>query len=266
MHITAAVMEKADSTLRSRKIALEEVELEAPRADEVLVRITHAGVCWTDRGCIHGLEPYPTPGVLGHEGAGVVEALGSDVRAFKVGDRVMIGFPHCGRCAACRRGEPHYCDHAQTLLFSGHRLHGSGGVTRRGGEPLAARFQQSSWATHTLALERQLARVPEGLDLSLAAPLGCSISTGAGTVFHELAPTPGSSLAIFGVGQRRTRSADGRAPNTGNHVDRDRHRSGAPRARAPARRHSHVDTAVQPLTAAASRKNSSNRRLTSACG
>jgi NADPH:quinone reductase-like Zn-dependent oxidoreductase len=96
MQITAAVMNHADSTLRSREIALESVELDAPRADEVLVRVTHAGVCGTDRGCIHGLEPYPTPGVLGHEGAGIVEALGRDVRSFKPGDRVMIGFPYCG--------------------------------------------------------------------------------------------------------------------------------------------------------------------------
>jgi aryl-alcohol dehydrogenase len=201
MRITAAVMEHADGKLSSRKIQLEEVELEAPRAHEVLVRITHAGVCGTDRGCIHGLEPYPTPGVLGHEGAGIVDQVGRDVSAVRPGDRVMIGFPYCGQCRPCRRGDPHYCDQAQPLVFSGHRLDGSGGMTRLDGRPLAARFfQQSSWSTYTLALERQLAKVPDGLDLSLAAPLGCSISTGAGTVLHELAPRPGSSLAIFGVG------------------------------------------------------------------
>jgi aryl-alcohol dehydrogenase len=201
MRITAAVMSKADSTLSRREIKLEEVELEAPRADEVLVRITHSGVCGTDRGCIHGMEPYPTPGVLGHEGAGIVEEVGKDVRSVSRGDRVMIGFPYCGRCSACRRGEPHYCDHAQALLFSGFRLDGSGGMVRKDGKPVAGRFfQQSSWATHAIALERQLAKVPDGLDLALAAPLGCSISTGAGTIFHDLKPEPGSSIAIFGVG------------------------------------------------------------------
>lgn len=201
MRITAAVMAKADTTFSKREIALEEVELEGPREDEVLVRITHAGVCGTDRGCIHGIEPYPTPGVLGHEGAGIVEEVGRDARAFKRGDRVMIGFPYCGRCNACRRGDPHYCDHAQELLFSGYRLDGSGAMTRKDRQPLAGRFfQQSSWATHTVALERQLAKVPDGLDLSLAAPLGCSISTGAGAIFHDLKPEPGSSIAIFGVG------------------------------------------------------------------
>src|SRR3954468_1903972 len=86
------------------------------------------------------------------------------------------------------------------LTFSGYRIDGSSPMSRDG-ETLAGRFfQQSSWATHTVALERQLAKVPEGLDLDLAGPYGCSISTGAGTVLNELKPVPGSSIAIFGVG------------------------------------------------------------------
>jgi aryl-alcohol dehydrogenase len=201
MQIIAAVMERADGKLTRRKIELEQVELDAPRDDEVLIRITSCGVCGTDRGCIHGLEPYPTPGVLGHEGAGVVEEIGRQVSSVKPGDRVMIGFPFCGRCRTCRRGEPRYCEQGAQLSFSGHRLDGSGGMHRRGGEALAARFfQQSSWATHTVALERQLARVPDGLDLDLTGPYGCSISTGAGAVLNELRPYPGSSIAIFGAG------------------------------------------------------------------
>src|ERR1700712_4503774 len=176
MRITAAVMEKTDGKLRSHKIALEEVELEPPREDEVLIRITSAGVCGTDRGCIHGLEPYPTPGVLGHEGAGIVEEVGRRVSSVKPGDRVMIGFPFCGVCRSCRRGDPRYCEQGQGLVFSGYRLDGSGGMSRTNGVKLAGRFfQQSSWATHTLALERQLARVPDGLDLNLAGPYACSI-------------------------------------------------------------------------------------------
>jgi len=201
MRITAAVMEKADGTLTRRRIELEEVELDAPYDDEVLIRISSCGVCGTDRGAIHGLEPYPTPGVLGHEGCGTVEAIGRDVKAFKPGDRVMIGFPFCGECRSCRRGQPRYCEKGQGLVFSGYRLDGSGGMTRLDGEKLAGRFfQQSSWATHTVALERQLARVPDGIDLDTTGPYGCSISTGAGTVLNELKPLPGSSIAVFGAG------------------------------------------------------------------
>ncbi|EYD74320.1 Zinc-containing alcohol dehydrogenase superfamily [Rubellimicrobium mesophilum DSM 19309] len=86
------------------------------------------------------------------------------------------------------------------LTFGGHRLDGSGGMRRLGGEGLAARFfQQSSWAAHAVALERPLARVPEGVDPDLTGPFGCSISTGAGTILNELRPLPGSAVAIFGA-------------------------------------------------------------------
>ncbi len=194
-------MESADGLLSRRKIALEEIELQDPRDDEVLVRVSSCGVCGTDKGCIRGLEPYPTPGVLGHEAAGTVEAIGKRVSSVQPGDRVMIGFPFCGTCRTCRRGEPRYCHNGQKLMFSGHRLDGSSGMRRISGEDLAGRFfQQSSWATYAVALERQLAKVPEGVDLDLTGPYGCSISTGAGTILNELRPIPGSSLAIFGMG------------------------------------------------------------------
>jgi aryl-alcohol dehydrogenase len=201
MRITAAVMTHADSVLSRRRIDLEEVELDDPRDDEVLIRVTSCGVCGTDKGCIHGLEPFPAPGVLGHEGAGVVEAIGRDVKSVRPGDRIMIGFPFCGECRTCRRGEMRYCEKGQVLTFSGHRLDGSTGMKRLNGESISGRFfQQSSWSTYALALERQLAKVPDGLDLDLTGPYGCSISTGAGAVLNELKPIPGSSIAIFGAG------------------------------------------------------------------
>jgi aryl-alcohol dehydrogenase len=201
MEITAAVMEKSDGRLTRHKIQLERLQLEMPRAHEVLIEVSSCGVCGTDRMCIHGLEPYPTPGVLGHEAAGVVAEIGADVTLVKRGDRVMIGFPYCGHCRTCRRGEPRYCENGAKLTFSGYRQDGSSPMKRVGGDTVAGRFfQQSSWATHTLAMEHQLARVPEGLDLDYAGPYGCSISTGAGAVLNELRPVPGSSIAVFGAG------------------------------------------------------------------
>lgn len=200
MKITAAVMEKADGLVTRRTIRLDEVELEGPRAGEVLVKISSCGVCGTDRGVIHGLELYPTPGVLGHEGACIVEEVGAGVTRIKRGDRVMIGFPYCGFCRTCRRGDQRYCTDGKTLMFGGYRADGSSPMARAG-EKLAGRFfQQSSWGTYAIAPENQLARVPDGLDLDQAGPYGCSISTGAGTVLNELKPGPGSSIAIFGVG------------------------------------------------------------------
>ncbi len=201
MKIQAAILDRRDGTLTRRKLSIESVELEGPRAEEVLVRITSCGVCGTDRGCIHGLEPYPTPGVLGHEGAGIVEEVGAGVSLVKPGDRVIIGFPFCGTCRFCRSGQPRYCENGIQLMFSGFRMDGSSPLRRLDGETLAGRFfQQSSWATHAVVQERQLAVVPDGIDHDLMGPLGCSISTGAGTVLNELRPRPGSSIAVFGAG------------------------------------------------------------------
>lgn len=202
MEIRAAVLEKPDGALTRRRISIETIEFDPePRDDEVLVRLTSCGVCGTDRGCLHGIEPYPTPGVLGHEGAGIVERVGRGVTSVHPGERVIIGFPYCGTCRYCRAGQPRYCEHHVALMFSGTRLDGSSPLRRPGGEEIAGRFfQQSSWATHTVAQARQLARVPDHVDLDLMGPLGCSLSTGAGTVLNELKPGPGSSIAVFGSG------------------------------------------------------------------
>ena len=100
MRIKAAVMERAEGVITRHKIALEEVDLESPKDNEALVQISSCGVCGTDRGCIHGLEPFPTPGVLGHEAAGIAQAVGPGVTLAKAGDRVMIVFPFCGNAAA----------------------------------------------------------------------------------------------------------------------------------------------------------------------
>lgn len=200
MQIDAAIFERPDGALSKYKITVERVDLDAPREDEVLIRITSCGICGTDRGCLHALEPYPVPGVLGHEGAGIIEEVGHDVRGLQRGDRVMIGFPFCGECSRCRAGLQRYCERGHELMFSGRRLDGSTPL-RRGGEELAGRFfQQSSWATYAVALGRQVVKVPEHVDHDLMGPLGCSITTGAGTVLNELRPTPGASIAVFGAG------------------------------------------------------------------
>ena len=107
--IQAAVMDRTDGVVVSHKITTESMQLEAPRAGEVLVRLTSCGVCGTDRGCIRGAESVSTPCVLGHEGVGIVEEIGSGVMQFAPGDRVVLGFPYCGVCRQCVRGQPHYC-------------------------------------------------------------------------------------------------------------------------------------------------------------
>ncbi len=110
---------------------LAEVELDEPRADEVLVRMTAAGLCHTDLGVASGGLPFPLPGVLGHEGAGVVERVGSAVTSVAPGDHVLLSFTSCGSCANCRGGHPAYC--ATWLpdnLIGGARRDGSATITR----------------------------------------------------------------------------------------------------------------------------------------
>jgi aryl-alcohol dehydrogenase len=176
---------------------LETLELDAPREDEVVVRIVAAGVCHTD---LIGPALTPLPAVFGHEGAGIVEAVGARVRKVRPGDRVALTFGSCGACAGCRDGAPAYCEHSHALNFGGHRLDGSTTLSSASGPVHGAFFQQSSFASHALATERNVVPVPADFPLELAAPLGCGIQTGAGAVLNTLAAPAGSSIAVFGAG------------------------------------------------------------------
>ncbi|MBA2946069.1 NAD(P)-dependent alcohol dehydrogenase [Streptomyces himalayensis] len=192
----AAVVESAGAGF-----SLSEVELAEPRPDEVLVRMVAAGVCHTDLGVAAGGLPFPLPGVLGHEGAGVVEAVGSAVSRVKPGDHVLLSFTSCGRCANCRDGHPAYCEAWLPLnLLGGSRADGSATLTR-GGEAIGGHFfGQSSFARHALVDERSLVKVPADVPLELMAPLGCGVQTGAGAVWNVLKPRPGASLVVTGAG------------------------------------------------------------------
>ena len=177
--------------------ALETLELDAPRDDEVLVRILAAGICHTD---LIGSALTPLPAVFGHEGAGVVEAVGARVRKVRPGDHVALTFGSCGGCASCREGAPAYCAHSHALNFGGHRLDGSRTLRGSSGPVHGAFFQQSSFASHALATERNVVPVPADFPLELAAPLGCGIQTGVGAVLNSLAVPAGASIAVFGAG------------------------------------------------------------------
>jgi aryl-alcohol dehydrogenase len=192
----AAVVEKPGAPF-----TVQEVTLDEPRANEVLVRMTAAGLCHTDLGAQAGGIPFRLPGVLGHEGAGVVERVGSAVTSVAPGDKVVLSFTSCGECAGCRGGHPAYC--ASWLvrnLVAGARDDGSATLTRDG-TPLGGHFfGQSSFAEYALADERSVVRVEQDADLAVLAPLGCGVLTGFGTVWNVLRPEPGQTLAVFGTG------------------------------------------------------------------
>ncbi len=180
---------------------LQQVTLDDPRPDEVLVRIVAAGVCGTDLGVQAGHIPFPLPGVLGHEGAGVVEAVGSAVTTVAPGDQVLLTFTSCGQCPNCLAGHPAYCESfLPRNLLGGTRADGSTTVRGEGGDLNAHFFAQSSFATYALAEERSVTVVSPDADLAVLAPLGCGVQTGAGAVFNILQPTPGSSIAVLGAG------------------------------------------------------------------
>jgi aryl-alcohol dehydrogenase len=145
--------------------------------------------------------PFPLPAVLGHEGAGIVEAIGPQVSGFRPGDRVVLSFDSCGSCSACDAGRPVYCEHWVPLnLLGGSRLDGSATLKRSGAEVHGHFFGQSSFASHALVHARAAVKAPDDIDLDVLAPLGCSVQTGVGAVLNVARPHPGSTMVVFGAG------------------------------------------------------------------
>jgi aryl-alcohol dehydrogenase len=181
--------------------ALADVQLDEPGPGEALVRMVAVGLCHTDLGAASGGLPFPLPGVLGHEGAGVVEAVGPNVTGVAPGDQVVLSFTSCGGCHNCRDGHPAYCATWLPLnLIGGRRADGTSTISRDG-TPLGGHFfGQSSFAEHALVDERSLVKVDQDIQLESIAPLGCGVQTGVGAVWNVLKPAAGSSLVVLGAG------------------------------------------------------------------
>ena len=181
--------------------ALEDVELAAPRRDEVVVQLEASGMCHADLSARAGHIPFPLPAVLGHEGVGHVVEIGSAVDDIAVGDRVVISFNWCGHCAACMAGAPVYCEDWPRLnLVGGSRSDGSSTLNQCGHSLHGHFFGQSSFSRRILAAARSVVRVPEDVPASVLAPLGCGVQTGVSAVTSVLRPLPGARVAVFGVG------------------------------------------------------------------
>ncbi len=195
MQTRAAVVEG-----QGQPFTMAEVELEAPRDDEVLVRMVATGLCHTDLTMGSFLPAEMFPNVFGHEGAGVVEEVGADVRGLEPGDHVVMSFRSCRNCAKCRAGLVGYCDQTLLLNYMGMRMDGSMPISRDGGAVFGSFFGQSSLAAHALAYADNCVKVDPELDLTLAAPYGCGFQTGAGTVLNVIKPATDDSLVVYGVG------------------------------------------------------------------
>ncbi|MEU9572768.1 NAD(P)-dependent alcohol dehydrogenase [Streptomyces massasporeus] len=192
----AAVVESGGASF-----TLSDVVLDEPGPHEALVRMVATGLCHTDLGVASGGLPFPLPGVLGHEGAGVVEAVGPAVTGVAPGDHVLLSFTSCGDCRNCRGGHPAYCATWLALnLIGGSRADGSHTISRSG-ETLGGHFfGQSSFAERALADERSLVRVDPDVPLESIAPLGCGVQTGVGAVWNVLKPQTGDAVVVLGAG------------------------------------------------------------------
>ena len=191
--IRAAVLRKRGGPLK-----VETLDIEGPRTDEILVRLVASGICHTDIGFIDDWDGAAEPVILGHEGAGIVEEVGRDVKGVAPGDHVVISYQSCGRCSPCRHGRPADCERFYEANFGFERLDGSNAFWRSGVR--GHFFGQSSFATYTLATKRNIVIVPRELPLELLAPLGCGMQTGAGTVMNSLAVPADAGIAVFGTG------------------------------------------------------------------
>jgi aryl-alcohol dehydrogenase len=195
MQTRAAVVEG-----QGQQFTMTDVELEAPRDDEVLVRMVATGLCHTDITMGHFLPPEMFPNVFGHEGAGVVEEVGPGVQGLEPGDHVVMSFRSCRDCVRCRAGLVGYCDQTLLLNYMGLRMDGSMSISRDGAPVFGNFFGQSSLAAHALAYADNCVKVDPELDLTLLAPYGCGFQTGAGTVLNVIKPAKDDSLVVYGVG------------------------------------------------------------------
>ena len=197
MEVTAAVLRDIEAPY-----SIEQLQLDEPRAGEVLVCIAGAGMCHTDMLARSPGSAWPKPIVLGHEGSGIVERVGAGVTKVQPGDTVVLSYASCGGCLNCLQGAPQYCDLLSALNFAGSRLDGSSPLATLDGDRVAGCFfGQSSFATHALASERNVVKIDSsGIQLELLGPLGCGVQTGAGAVVNSLALRTGQSIAIFGCG------------------------------------------------------------------
>lgn len=199
MKIRALVVEEKDAPFK-----LEEIELSEPGRSEALVRIVASGVCHTDAITRAGDMPMPFPSVLGHEGSGIVETVGPGVTTLAPGDKVIIGWPSCGKCRNCLDGHPRYCLRTGEALVSGRRykgeLKGTSAYSRNGKEINGHFFGQSSFATHSIVSADAVVKVSDDVPIEMLGPLACGLATGAGAVLNEARPRLSDSILIVGVG------------------------------------------------------------------
>jgi Zn-dependent alcohol dehydrogenase len=178
----------------------DDIEVDAPRAGEVRLRMAATGVCRSDLSMRDGVLPVPLPAVLGHEGAGVVTEVGAGVTTVAAGDHVVVSWvPQCGRCYYCGRGQPELCQEADAVLVAGGLLDGTPRLRWRG-MPVSQMCACGTFSEETVVPATGVVPVPRDLDLSVAALLACGVLTGVGAALNTATIAPGDIVAVVGCG------------------------------------------------------------------
>jgi S-(hydroxymethyl)glutathione dehydrogenase/alcohol dehydrogenase len=178
-------------------LTIEDVSLTKPKGREVLLRTAYAGLCHSDLHFIEGLYPHPTPCVLGHESAAIVEAVGDGVTYVKPGDHVITCLSvFCGTCSQCVTGHPNLCENTDVKMLPGV----SRRMTWKGGELMNQFLNLSSFGEQMLVHENSMVKIDDDIPLDRGALVGCGVMTGVGAVFNAAKVEPGATVAVIGCG------------------------------------------------------------------
>lgn len=191
----AAVLNAVDTPLEVR----DDIEVAPPGPGEVLVKVVASGVCHSDLSVQNGTIPLLLPTVLGHEGAGIIEAVGDGVTSVRAGDHVVLSFvPACGECYTCRHGQPYLCQRARAQAKGG-LLDGTTRLTSRGA-PLHQMACLGTFGPYAIVPEISVVKIPDDVPLDIAALIGCGVLTGVGAALNTADVLPGDTVAVIGCG------------------------------------------------------------------
>jgi alcohol dehydrogenase len=203
MRIKAAVLREAGLPrpyVDSQPLVIEEVDLDPPSKDEVLIKIKAVGLCHSDLVAISGERARPLPMVIGHEAAGVVELVGPNVENFSPGDHVAAAFvASCGHCEMCREGRPSLCEPANHANFSGTLMDGTTRL-HKDGNHIHHHSGVAAFAEYAVISKNALVKIDSSLPFQHAAMFGCAVITGVGAVFNTAHVRSGQSVAVVGLG------------------------------------------------------------------
>lgn len=195
MQIQAAVLEAANTPFTIKTLTLDE-----PKTGEVLVKIAASGVCHSDYHLATGTTRHPMPVVCGHEGAGVVEAIGEGVTRVKPGDHVSLSWtPDCGQCFYCLRGQPNLCETYTEPIWAGTMLDGTTRL-HDGETDVFAYCGLATFAEYVVVPDKSCVKIREEIPLEVAALVGCAVATGVGAALYTAQVRPGDSVVVIGCG------------------------------------------------------------------